>query len=411
MCISWPATMQCVEAFYRTFTINNIQNPKKMSMKKSFIFCLPSALFIAVSANAETYLRHDYTAFKDKLSRDYGFDYNIDYSLLGQRGSPHGKHSALQSYLSPSVAVTTFNNEYGTGILNASYISIFYSKSNAQDIQNRTGMVTDINDFNESEQEFSGLYYTYQPPAKYNWLTFGLGQYTLYGFDGTDYNNNQQVNFLNYALSQNGSATYADAGLGAYIEATPGNWQITVGAQDASNIEAPSIRFNHLNDKHYTTFAQLGYNPQIKGLGTGQYSIMFYNQPYVAEQPQTTNGWSVNMQQNIGEKFALFGRINGATGSVISIKNSYVVGMISNNPLDINELDQIGLAYAYNDLNEKAVGAHLYDSAEQIIEAYWAWGISKWATITPDFQFYIDPALNKNSDYGTVTSLRLTLMF
>lgn len=40
-----------------------------------------------------------------------------------------------------------------------------------------------------------------------------------------------------------------------------------------------------------------------------------------------------------------------------------------------------------------------------------AWGISKWMTITPDIQFYIDPALNPKSDYGTVFSLRASFFF
>ena len=43
-----------------------------------------------------------------------------------------------------------------------------------------------------------------------------------------------------------------------------------------------------------------------------------------------------------------------------------------------------------NKVDEKAVGSNLSSSSEKVIEAYWAWGISKWATITPDIQFYID---------------------
>ena len=79
------------------------------------------------------------------------------------------------------------------------------------------------------------------------------------------------------------------------------------------------------------------------------------------------------------------------------------------NPLGRNELDQIGIAYAYNKINEEAVGEALSHDAEQVIEAYWAIGISKWATITHDVQFYINPALNQKSDYGTAVSLRFTL--
>ena len=379
-------------------------------MKKKILYSA-ALLLISATAQAGDYFGAGYDNFKNQLAKNYGLSYNLDYSLMPQYTMPSGKHTALQSLFMPSIAWTTFQNEYGTGTLNASYTSVLYNNNDAQDIQNNTGMVTGINDFTTSEQEFSGLYYTYQLPHKYNWLTFGAGQYSLYAFDGTDYDNNQQANFINYALSQNGSATYADAGLGVYAQATPGNWLFVVGAQDATNIEAPSIRFNHLDDKHYTTFAQVGYNPEICGLGQGQYSIMFYNQPNVSEQPQTTNGWSFNMQQNIGEKTALFGRINGVTGNMVSIKNSYVLGAVYNNPFNRNDLDQIGLAYAYNDLSAAAVGEKLYESAEQVVEAYWAWGISKWATVTPDLQFYIHPALNQKSDYGAAASLRLSLMF
>lgn len=380
-------------------------------MQKSLLsLMLVGAFVMAYGANAAT-LGDDYTAMKNYLNKQYGFSYNINYSLLAQHGAPNGRYNPVQSYLAPSISWTTFDNNYGTGILNASYTSVFYGNHNADDVGNRIGTATPINDADDNEQEFSTLYYTYQLPQQYNWITFGLGQYTIYNFDGTDYNNNPQGNFINYALAQNGSATYADAGLGAYVQATPGNWLFAAGAQDATNISAVSVRFNHLHDGHYTTFGQIGYNPEVRGLGSGQYSVLVYNQPYVTEQPQTTNGWSLNMQQNIGEKWAVFGRINGVSGNIATIKNSYSAGMVYNNPLGRNPLDQIGLAYAYNDINETAVGEPTYESGEHVLEAFWTWGITKWAAITPDIQFYINPALNQNSDYATVASLRFNLYF
>lgn len=382
-----------------------------MKMKK-LLFVLIGLMGTFSSAQAAPRsLGDEYTAFKNYLNNHYGFSYNLTYSALLQRTSPSGDANAFQSYLAPSITWTTFNNEYGTGVLNASYYSIYYGNHDANDIQANSGFVTPINDFGSSEQEFADLYYTYQLPAKYNWLTFGAGQYSLYNFDGTDYDNNQQVNFLNYASAQNASATYSDAGLGAYVQAMPGNWQFVAGFLDATNINAPSIRFNHLDDKHFTTFGQVGYNPTIKSLGQGQYSVLVYNQPYVSLQPQSTTGWSINMQQNIGQKWALFGRVNGVNGHVAEINRSYVLGSVVNNPLNRNELDQIGFSYAYNEIDEDAVGSPIYHSAEQVLEAYWAWGISKWATLTPDLQFYIHPAQNQKSDYGTAASLRLTVFF
>ena len=94
-----------------------------------------------------------------------------------------------------------------------------------------------------------------------------------------------------------------------------------------------------------------------------------------------------------------------------TIKNSYTAGAVYNNPLNRNSLDQIGLAYAYNNIDESAVGEPLSENGEHVIEAYWTWGISKWATLTPDLQFYIHPSLNQKSNYATVASIRLNLYF
>ncbi len=380
-------------------------------MQKSLFLIISAGFGLLAKTAQSASLGDDYTAFKNNLSKNYGISYNLDYSLLAQHGAPHGRYNSVQSYLNPSITWTTFNNGYGTGTLNASYSSVFYGKHDADDIGNRIGVATPINDEDDESQEFSTLYYTYRLPHQYNWLTFGLGQYTIYNFDGTDYNNNPQGNFINYALAQNGSATYTNAGIGAYVQATPGNWLFVAGAQDATNVSATSVRFNHLHDGHYTTFGQIGYNPTFHGLGAGQYSMLVYNQPYVTEQPQTTTGWSFNAQQNIGGKWAVFGRINGVTGNIATIKNSYSIGAVYNNPFERNPLDQIGAAYAYNDIDATAVGEPLSESGEHILEAYWTWGISKWAAITPDIQFYINPALNQGSDYATVASLRFNVYF
>ena len=162
---------------------------------------------------------------------------------------------------------------------------------------------------------------------------------------------------------------------------------------------------------HYTTFGYVAYTPTIKGLGDAEISLLLYNQPAVTEQPQTTNGWSLNLSQNIGEKFSVFARVNEVSGSMEEIRQSWVLGGVYNNPLDRNPLDQIGLAYAYNKIDEAAVGEQISHKAEQVIEAYWAWGIGDMLTITPDVQLYINPALNQKSDYGVVTSLRATVFF
>ncbi len=384
-------------------------------INRLFLLSTSCAILLSSNALAAPYayqrLSDDYSAFKQKLKDNYGISYELDYSVMFQRTAPSGKNNAVQSYLYPAITWTTFDNKYGTGTLNFAYDSIYYGHHNADDLANNSGFVTSINDFPNKSQEFAELYYTYQLPDKYNWLTLGLGQYSLYSFDGGSYNSNQQATFINYSLSQNATATYTTAGVGAYVQLTPEDWTFTFGAQDASDVDATSVRVNSLDDKHYLTFGSISYNPTINGLGQGQYSVLFYNQPSVSEQPETTNGWSVNLQQSLNEKFALFGSLSGVSGSVATINQSYTVGAVYNNPLDRNELDQIGLAYAYNHIDEDAVGSPIFHDAEQVVEAYWAWGVGKWATITPDIQMYINPALRQGSDYGFASTLRFSVFF
>lgn len=381
-------------------------------MEKNRVFVLALlCLMCSENVSAES-LTSEYQQFKNNLNTKYGFDYNVDVSVLGQRTSPSGKNNAVQAYIYPEFAWTTFDNHYGTGTLNFAYTIIRYGNHNANDLANNSGYMTGINDYTDNENQFDELYYTYQLGGNWNWLTLALGQFPLYNFDGTDYDENQQVNFLNDALAQNASASYSDAGLGGYVQITPNEeWSFAFGGQDATNIEAPSIRFNHLDENHYTTFGYVAYTPTIKGLGEAEVSLLVYNQPGVTEQPQTTNGWSLNLSQNIGEKLSVFARVNEVSGSMEEIRQSWVFGGVYNNPLDRNPLDQIGLAYAYNKIDEAAVGETLSCDAEQVIEAYWAWGIGDMLTITPDVQLYINPALNSKSDYGVVTSLRATVFF
>lgn len=376
-------------------------------MKK--IILLGVMPLLLANAAAARSLSTDYSMFKYWLNKNYGIDYGIDVTLMPQRGAPNGEYNAFQTYIYPYLTWTTFKNEYGTGQLNMAYTVVRYGNHDASDIASNMGVVSSINDYDDKTNEFNELYYTYQLGGSWDWLTLGVGQFPIYNWDGSDYNSNQQVNFINYALSQNPSSTYSIAGVGGFMTIAPNDeWSFTLGAQDASNVDGISVRVNDLSDGHFTTFGQIEWTP-TNALGDMQASVLLYNQPSVKLQPQTTNGWSINLSQNLGEKFNIFARVNGVSGHMDTIEQSWSGGFVWLNPLGRNNLDQIGFAYALNKVNETAVGEPLAHDKEHIFEAYWAWGFSKWMTLTPDVQFYIHPALNQKSDYGTAVSLRLTL--
>ena len=354
---------------------------------------------------------HDYIKAKQEFTNVTGISYTIDASILGQRGAPNGHITPWQTQYYGSMNWDLFNSStFGAGSIQAAYTLVRYWNQNASILGNNIGIATGLNDYTEKSNYFDQLSYTHQFAGKMNWLSITLGQFPLYNFDGTTYNSNQQINFINEALSQNLTSLYPSAGLGGYITVTPNNLiSLTAGLQDATNVSGNRIASSHFKDKKYTPFISATLSPTTP-LGDLQLSLLLYHQPSVPDQEGEAKGWSFNIQQNIGKKFALFGRANGVSKGINGFDQSYVLGGIYNNPLNRNELDQIGLAAAINKIN-KSYFEEEKRSTESVIEAYWAWGISSFVTITPDVQFYINPALNEKSNTATVASIRATFMF
>lgn len=355
-------------------------------------------------------IEKDYNQFKSMLSDDFGIQYSLDVSFMGQKGVPNGGKTATQSIYAPTISWQIFNDDtFGSGTLNASYTAVRYWGNKAENIGDKLFLANSINDYSTPSDAIDQLSYTQSLFS--NKFSITVGQFPLSDFDGTQYDSNQQTNFINYALSQNASETYPIAGLGAYIQINPNDeWSFAGGFQNARNITGQTLSSKGWGDHRFTTFGSVSYTPTINGQ-TGQYSLLVYNQPNVDTQPQNTTGWSVNMSQNLTEKWGVFLRANAATGDSMPITQSYVLGGVYNNPLDRNPLDQIGFAVAYN-----KVSKDYFDSSEPmrryetVMEAYWNIGITQFFTIAPDIQLYVHPASKRDRDFGTVFSLRGTIL-
>ena len=104
-------------------------------------------------------------------------------------------------------------------------------------------------------------------------------------------------------------------------------------------------------------------------------------------------------------------RANAATGDSMPITQSYVLGGVYNDPLDRNPLDQIGFGVAYNKISQEyfAPSAEMR-KFETVVETYWNIGITQFFTIAPDIQLFIHPASKRDRDFGTVFSLRGTIL-
>lgn len=352
----------------------------------------------------------EYTTAKQNFTNATGISYTIDISVLGQRGSPNGKTTPWQTGYYGSINWDLFQSKFGSGSIQAAYTLIRYWNKNASILGNRIGIGMPINDYTEKANYFDQLSYTHQGTGSFDWLSVTLGQFPLYNFDGTAYNSNQQINFINEALSQNQTSLYPTAGIGGYITLSPNEkFSFSAGFQNGNNVSGDRLTVKHFDANKTTSFLSMSYNPTNK-LGDMNLSLLIYHQPSVPDQIGHANGWSFNVQQNIGKKLAVFGRINGVSKGISGFDQSYMIGGVYNNPFNRNALDQLGLAYAGSKINKSVMGENAR-SFENVIEGYFSFGVSSFMILTPDVQFYINPALNQKSKTATVLSLRATVMF
>ena len=338
-----------------------------------------------------------------------GLEVGADISYLAQRAAPSGKNTAIQGIYYPYLTWNLFKDRaLGSGQLNVNYTLVHYWGTSAATLQDRVDTALPFNDYPDNQKIFSQFSYTHTLPGNWDWMSITLGQFPFYNFDGTQYISNQQTALMNYALSQNATSAYPSASLGAYVQAQLGKWTLSAGYQDATNISGQDIRLKDAFDGNYTAFGSIAWNPNFD-LGQGQYSVLYYYQPSVSKQPENVNGWSFNMQQNMGENWAMFGRANGSDKGVTGAKYSYALGMAMLNPLHRNAADAIIAGIAYNELSKQAYAGAARDQ-EMALELQWIWGIGNWITITPDIQFYPKAGLANHTREVTVVGLRTTIM-
>ncbi|MCQ2410872.1 MAG: hypothetical protein MJ053_05270, partial [Elusimicrobiaceae bacterium] len=177
--------------------------------------------------------------------RKLGLEVGVDISYLAQRAAPSGKKTAIQGIYYPYITWNLFKDRaLGSGQLNVNYTLVRYWGTQAATLQNRVDTAVAFNDYPANQEIFSQFSYTHTLPGDWNWLSFTVGQFPLYNFDGTQYIANQQTALMNYALSQNATSAYPSASFGGYVQAQTHNWTVAAGYQDGTNISGEHIHLD-----------------------------------------------------------------------------------------------------------------------------------------------------------------------
>ena len=353
----------------------------------------------------------NYLKFKHSLAQ-YEITAQIAPTILSQWGTPNGGKSAFQWIVSPALNWNAFeSHEIGQGSLQFSYsFNRYGNQQSGASLTGRLRTITPVNDTPVNDYTFNQMTYTHVLPG--NFLQISVGQYPFSNFDNNQYAANQQTNFINYALSQNASQAYVPDSLGAYLQINPTQTvSFAAGFQDANNITGNRIQFSTAAKGQYAWFGYAQWKPVIEGLGTAEYSLLFYQQPKVPSQMESSQGWSLNLVQNIDQKWGVFLRANMATGAIAPIASSVAAGFVVNNPFGGVQGDQWGVGIAWNKTNKAYFSMLNVRDGEFVAETYFNFVLSKVLQLGPSVQFIVNPALEPQASTAAVFTLRATGLF
>jgi high affinity Mn2+ porin len=286
-----------------------------------------------------------------------------------------------------------------------------------------------------------------------DYISVIAGKFSLTDFfDDSQISHDPRTQFFNWALMGNGGWDYPantrGYTMGTVVQALYHNWA-TRAAITTVPIEAngPELQFkwgkamgfvlelekSHLfqkNERQYSTI-HLGYFINYANMGSYQQSIanasLFGTAPNIQSTRQygrTKWGFYGNIDNEFGS-FHLFLKASINDGkneswAFTEIDKSVTTGLQFDGDLWKRKMDRFAIAYINNHLSsihrqylEKGgygflIGdGKLNYGAEQIIEAYYSMHLTNQIFLSPDYQFVINPAYNKDRGPVHIIGLRL----
>ncbi len=356
-----------------------------------------------------------YLQFKQMLSDRYNLDVSLDFSLYPQIATPDGGKTVWLAVYYPSLSWRPFTNTaYGSGEFDVTFgKQDYFNSANTSTQASRLGLITFPNDWTSDNFSWSTVAYTHTLPDSMNWLSVTIGQYNLFSFDPNTYAGNAQTTFIGYDFAQDATQTFPNAGLGSYLTAKSGAFQVSGGFQGATNLSGRAISQRGFETGEYVGWGNFQWRPDVPGLGAGIYSLLVYEQPAVPDVSTQSTGISFSASQKLSERWGAFLRINHAGGSDIPLKTSIAAGGVRNDPFGHNPTDQAGIAMGWDQTNPRAIGTtpNGMRGGEWVNELYYNYTFAKGVSLTPDVQVYWNPALLPNNGPAAVFTIRTTLFF
>jgi high affinity Mn2+ porin len=277
-----------------------------------------------------------------------------------------------------------------------------------------------------------------------NRLTFVLGKFSIADFfDNNLYAHDPRTQFMNWSLMANGAWDYPANTRGytwnALLEYVREKWAVRVATSLVPTYaNGPTLNWSWSGNQSNTLEIEkstniMGLAGKVRVLGFYTTTIMgSYDLAAQMTSPDITAtratgrnkyGVGINLEQAVAKDAGVFFRASindgkNETWAFTEIDQAISAGYVNTNPFGRQD-DSFGVAVALNGiskehrnyLNKGGYGFIIGDSklpnyaAETISEIYYSAKITDWLTLSPNYQFIMNPAYNK--DRGPVHAFAL----
>lgn len=302
------------------------------------------------------------------------------------------------------------------------------------------GKIAQDNDFNQ----LAGTV-----PAKFFYVA--AGRFSLADFfDNNSYNHDPRTQFLNWSLMSNGAWDYPanTRGYTYGFVAAYGNqsWELRFSSAVMPKEANGSVMDFNLSRSHSET-AELSRYYHIGKRKGALRALVFYTHAHMGNYKlaaqdtapditatraygRTKGGFGLNMEQELSNSIGMFARLSwndgiNETWAFTEIDRSASIGSVFNGRMWKRQNDELGLAFVANGISKDhqaylAAGGHgfmvgdgrLNYAPELIAELYYSIGLKGthlW--LTPDYQFAMNPAYNKDRGPIHIFALRAHVEF
>ena len=281
-------------------------------------------------------------------------------------------------------------------------------------------------------------------------LTLTVGKISVTDiFDDNAYVHDPRTTFMNWSIWEAGAFDYAADQVGytwgAVAELNQKDWAARGGyflEPSVSNVNTFDTRAGHGSyvgevERRYSLFSQPG---KLRLLGfvnvvnAGSYSETLADPALDLDIAQTRKtrtkyGFVVNVEQAINDNLGVFSRASWNDGhneimAFTDIDRSISVGAVAKGAAWGRPDDKIGIAGVVNALSGShrdfiaagGLGVLIGDGQlnyhpERVLEAYYAIALAKWATLTLDYQYLVNPAYNADRGPVSIYATRLHAEF